>query len=141
MGSPFTPTSFLRALVLPIPSQLLGEVHVAVLRYLFADVNVGEYHTRGNFRVLDKKDTRGGYNMNYMDVRTWTLFFEDYAELSLDKFLSDGDYGNNTPRNSSNIKDSAHSEKKSSTSKVDEDRAASKEIEAVLRFDEQVDKQ
>jgi len=33
--SPFTPNSFLRALYLPVPTRLSGEIHVALLRTLF----------------------------------------------------------------------------------------------------------
>jgi len=42
--SPFTLQSFTSALLLPLPSKLLGEVHMRVLRVLFASAGVGQYY-------------------------------------------------------------------------------------------------
>jgi hypothetical protein len=45
--SPFTFQSFTSALMLPIPSRLLGEVHVRVLRVLFAAASAVHHHGVG----------------------------------------------------------------------------------------------
>lgn len=86
--SPFTPHSFLRGLILPVPNQLLGEVHVAVLRHLFASVRYGNYHVHGHVvKDLANQKKRGGNNISYMNSLTWTLFFEDYVEMTVEKFI------------------------------------------------------
>ena len=46
--SPFPPQSFLRALLLPMPSKLLGEVHVRLLRLLYAQDGMGCYSKLGD---------------------------------------------------------------------------------------------
>eukprot|EP00956_Cyclotella_meneghiniana_P020109 scaffold35078_cov23-Cyclotella_meneghiniana.AAC.1 len=60
--SPFTLQSFLSALMLPIPSRLLGEVHVRVMRVLFAHVGMGSYakHGRGEGPLFHKRIVRRG---------------------------------------------------------------------------------
>merc|ERR1712071_81704 len=64
----------------------------ALLRYLFASIKVGTYEIRGQiWKDLTSKDSRGGNNLRYMDSTTWTLFFEDYAELSIEKYIADDD--------------------------------------------------
>ena len=39
--SPFTPNVFLRALYLPVPNKLLGQIHASLLRILLASLNMG----------------------------------------------------------------------------------------------------
>ncbi len=46
--SPFPPQSFLRALLLPMPSKLLGEIHVRILRVLYANDGMGCYSKLGD---------------------------------------------------------------------------------------------
>ena len=69
------------------------------------------------------------------------FIFVDYVKLSLDRYLSDGDYGNHSPRNVTRNNRKSHHEKKLIVSKIDKDHEASKEIEAVLQLDKQLDKQ
>lgn len=59
--SPFTLQSFLSALMLPIPSRLLGEIHVRVMRVLFADIGMGSYarHGQGEGPMFLKRIVRG----------------------------------------------------------------------------------
>ena len=52
--SPFTPHVFLRALLLPYPSRLLGSVHVALLRILLTSLKMG-YHWTPIPSTKDKK--------------------------------------------------------------------------------------
>ena len=46
--SPFPPQSFLRALQLPMQSKLLGEIHVRILRVLYANEGLGCYSKLGD---------------------------------------------------------------------------------------------
>eukprot|EP00804_Cyclotella_cryptica_P023616 CCRYP_011960-RB/>CCRYP_011960-RB protein AED:0.00 eAED:0.00 QI:653/1/1/1/1/0.66/3/1621/2004 len=113
--SPFTLQSFLSALMLPIPSRLLGEIHVRVLRVLFADIGMGCYskHGRGDVPTFlrtkrsnasenglaiegeskqligDFVTERGCRNLFYLDNTTWPLFYEDYALATEEKFMDD----------------------------------------------------
>ena len=104
--SPFNPTSFLRALALPIRTRLLGEVHLSLLGYLFSSIKTGVYESRGSFhRDSGTKAARGGLNLNYMDSNTWTLFFEDYVEFTIEKFIADDDVMTNTHKLTGESKD------------------------------------
>ncbi|CAJ1942928.1 unnamed protein product [Cylindrotheca closterium] len=92
--SPFTPNVFLRALYLPYPNKLLGEVHVSLLRSLLLNLNLGygfkqkgaatHYHKR---RLIDnlRMPLRGGDNLTYLDGLSWPLFFDDYSHLTADR--------------------------------------------------------
>lgn len=87
--SPFTPNAFLRALYLPFPSKLSGQVHVALLRALLPELGY-TYRVRGkNFhkrRLLDnvRWPLRGGDNLTYLDGFSWPLFYDDYCHLTAD---------------------------------------------------------
>jgi hypothetical protein len=113
--SPFTMQSFLSALMLPIPSKLLGEIHVRVMRVLFANIGMGSYakHGRGVGPIYLKRASRNKLlksgnengavdemadefvraksydNLYYLDNLTWPLFYEDYAVATEEKFLND----------------------------------------------------
>ncbi|KAL7574973.1 hypothetical protein ACA910_010792 [Epithemia clementina (nom. ined.)] len=109
--SPFTPNVFLRALYLPFPSRLLGQIHVALLRILLPSLHMG-YHwpvtkpgqKQASPPLLNskkrKKDglkwpLRAGDNLEYLDHFTWPLFFDDYAHLIADiHYASWHDSGN-----------------------------------------------
>jgi hypothetical protein len=95
----------------------LGEIHVRVLRVLFANAGMGSYkrHGRGDGPVFLKRrsgkpllssDTNKGDesgdgiveeyvrakscdNLFYLDNLTWPLFLEDYAVVMEDKLLND----------------------------------------------------
>ena len=105
--SPFTPNVFLRALLLPFPNRLLGQIHVAVLRALLPSLHMG-YHWPSNHPnhnhassstntkspplLVSKKRKRDGLrwplragdNLEYLDPYTWPLFCDDYAHLVAD---------------------------------------------------------
>lgn len=87
--SPFTPNVFLRALNLPYPSRLMGQVHVALLRHLLPPFGY-TYRTRGSSLSKKRKidglrwDLRGGDNLTYLDSYTWPIFYDDYVHLSAD---------------------------------------------------------
>jgi hypothetical protein len=91
--SPFTPNVFLRALNLPYPSRLLGQVHVNLLRILLPRLNLGYgYRTQGGSIGVFKKRRLdgirwpliGGDNLTYLDNYTWPLFYDDYCHLTAD---------------------------------------------------------
>ena len=115
--SPFTFQAFTTALVLPLPSKLLGEVHVRVLRVLFTSAGAGQYyyeHLGDDGGVLDviqrrkrgygsqpgprakegevdeyeSVKNRGGRNLSFMDQCTWPLFYRDYV-MSTEKSILD----------------------------------------------------
>ena len=87
--SPFTLRAFGTALVLPVPSRLLGEVHLRILRVLYAARGTGSYAKVGEGRRGRGDDEeegvgkfvvkRGGDNLYFLDPTTWPLFYEDYA--------------------------------------------------------------
>ena len=101
--SPFTPNVFLRALYLPYPSKLLGQIHCSILRVLLASFNMGySVKPKGNSTpgvVLKKRRVdgirwplRAGDNLTFLDNFTWPLFFDDYVHLTADvlwAFLND----------------------------------------------------
>ena len=119
--SPFSLQSFLNSLALPIPSRLLGEIHVRVIRVLYANIGMGSYSKFGEGPVPNIKrkkkligeagtgeasgevdpdkptveeilvTKRGGDNLFFLDNATWPLFFEDYAIATEEKFLEDTD--------------------------------------------------
>lgn len=119
--SPFSMQSFLNALTLPIPCRLLGEVHVRILRVLYANIGMGTYSKHGagqNLTIRRKKilsdlmtvgkmkgescrqnpfiaeeviSKRGGDNLFFLDNTSWPLFYEDYATASEAKFLDETD--------------------------------------------------
>ena len=91
--SPFTPNVFLRALNLPYPSRLLGQVHVALLKVLLPSLNMGyTYRQRGGYAGVVKRrkvdglrwELRAGDNLTYLDAFSWPLFYDDYAHLTSD---------------------------------------------------------
>ena len=114
--SPFTPNVFLRALNLPYPSRLLGQVHVALLRVLLPSLNMGYTHRlRGGYAGVIKRrkvdgfrlELRAGDNLTYLDSFTWPLFYDDYVHLTADilhSYINDKelhvDYRVLVPRNS-----------------------------------------
>lgn len=110
--SPFTLQSFLSALMLPLPSKLLGEVHVRVMRVLFANIGMGSYDKfgRGDGPIFlkrakkneSKSDGEGASevveefvhakscdNLYFLDHLTWPLFYEDYAMATEEKFVGE----------------------------------------------------
>lgn len=91
--SPFTPNVFLRALHLPYPSRLLGQIHVALLRVLLPSLNMGyTFRQRGGYagnikrRKIDghRLELRAGDNLTYLDSFSWPLFYDDYVHLTAD---------------------------------------------------------
>ena len=91
--SPFTPNVFLRALNLPYPSRLLGQVHVALLKVLLPSLNMGyTYRQRGGYACVIKRrkvdgfrlELKAGDNLTYLDSSTWPLFYDDYVHLTAD---------------------------------------------------------
>lgn len=92
--SPFTPISFLRALYLPIPSNLIGRVHVALLRKLLLNLKMGYHFGEKNQPFLDvskkrKVDgiswpLRAGDNLQMLDSISWPVFYDDYCHLTAD---------------------------------------------------------
>jgi hypothetical protein len=92
--SPFTPTVFLRALYLPVPNRLLGQVHVTILRFLFRSLYMG-YQWKGSTtkglgavkkRKIDhlRYPLRAGDNLEYLDNYTWPVFYDDYCHITAD---------------------------------------------------------
>jgi hypothetical protein len=95
--SPFTPNVFLRALQLPVPNRLLGRIHVALLRLLFKQLQMG-YHFGGgnaktdrNYGAVKKRKVdgikwplRAGDNLELLDAYTWPVFYDDYCHLTAD---------------------------------------------------------
>lgn len=109
--SPFTPNAFLRALALPAPNKLLGDVHVALLRILFAQKlkSMGYSYKQGGggVGVTKKRQVDGirwpllaGDNLTHLDGHSWPLFYDDYCHLTADRLwesyhgtLDEGDDG------------------------------------------------
>eukprot|EP00980_Cylindrotheca_fusiformis_P012564 scaffold3084_cov144-Cylindrotheca_fusiformis.AAC.12 len=92
--SPFTPNVFLRALYLPYPNNLLGDVHVSLLRILLATLKLGyAYKEKGSSISYHKRRTvdsikiplKGGDNLTFLDGCTWPLFYDDYCHLTADR--------------------------------------------------------
>jgi len=97
--SPFTPNVFLRALLLPYPSRLMGIIHVELLRVLLTSLQAG-YHwdespssssSRGTYKFVFPTKKRGdglrwplraSDNLEYLDRYTWPVFFDDYCHMS-----------------------------------------------------------
>ena len=87
--SPFTPNVFLRAMYLPYPNKLLGQVHVNLLRILLAELGYSykpKGHNSHKRRSLDnlRWPLRGGDNLTYLDDFSWPLFYDDYCHLTAD---------------------------------------------------------
>jgi hypothetical protein len=98
--SPFTPNVFLRALYLPFPNRLMGQIHVALLRFLLSQLHMG-YHWGGNKAstpahcVFKKRKVdglrwplRAGDNLEYLDTYSWPIFFDDYCHLTADSMYA-----------------------------------------------------
>jgi hypothetical protein len=103
--SPCTPIVFLRALHLPVPTRLLGHIHVALLRLLFPQIQQHYHwgaalssHHGSNMRrfpwlphVKKRKldglrwTLRAGDDLEYLDLFTWPIFVDDYAHLTADR--------------------------------------------------------
>lgn len=92
--SPFTPNVFLRALYLPYPNKLLGDVHVGLLRILLPNLNLGySYKAKGALISYNKRRAidnirlplRAGDNLTFLDGLSWPLFYDDYCHLSADQ--------------------------------------------------------
>ena len=97
--SPFTPQAFLRALALPVPTKLLGEVHSQLLHLLYELRGLGLYTARGD--GIKASNNRGdcdgvrritahehaGENLANLDGWTWPLFYDDYFTIVEDDFL------------------------------------------------------
>jgi hypothetical protein len=91
--SPFAPTAFLRALYLPIPSKLIGRVHVALLRRLLIHLKMGYHFGEKNQPLLVAKkrkidgilwQLRAGDNLQLLDSISWPVFYDDYCHLTAD---------------------------------------------------------
>lgn len=96
--SPFTPNVFLRALALPYPNRLLGQIHVCLLRILFPNLDLGySYRQHGGLvtskrvRIEEHDGVRqmtipliAGDNLTYLDGLSWPLFYDDYVHLTAD---------------------------------------------------------
>lgn len=92
--SPFTPNVFLRALYLPYPNNLIGEIHVSLLRVLLMELNLGySFKQKGAIAQYNKRrlidnlriPLKAGDNLTYMDSLSWPLFFDDYSHLTADR--------------------------------------------------------
>ena len=92
--SPFTPNVFLRALFLPYPNRLSGQIHVAILRVLMPQLEMGySYKARGGAVGVVKKrpldgirwPLRAGDNLTFLDGVSWPLFYDDYCHLTADR--------------------------------------------------------
>lgn len=90
--SPFTPNVFLRALNLPYPNRLLGQIHVAILRLLLGSLRMGYHWGKGFSQVVAKKrkldglrwPLRAGDNLEFLDTFSWPIFYDDYCHLTAD---------------------------------------------------------
>jgi hypothetical protein len=91
--SPFAPTAFLRALYLPIPSNLIGRVHVALLRRLLIHLKMGYHFGEKHQPLLVAKkrkidgilwQLRAGDNLQLLDTISWPVFYDDYCHLTAD---------------------------------------------------------
>lgn len=93
--SPFTPNVFLRALYLPYPNKILGQVHVSLLRVLLPHLQLG-YTYKANGGHMHKRRTvdnlrwplLAGDNLTYLDSLSWPLFFDDYCHLTADRLYA-----------------------------------------------------
>jgi hypothetical protein len=94
--SPFTPNAFLRALYLPAPNRLLGEIHVALLRILFVQKlkSMGYSYKAGGggVGVIKRRQIDNirwpllaGDNLTHLDAHSWPLFYDDYCHLTADR--------------------------------------------------------
>lgn len=94
--SPFAVPAFLRALSLPFPNRLWGRIHVALLRILLSNLQMG-YHFGSSNNTLPPLDVtkrrkldgiswplRAGDNLRCLDATTWPLFYDDYCHLTAD---------------------------------------------------------
>jgi hypothetical protein len=98
--SPFTPTTFLRGLAMPVMNRLIGEIHVSLLKTLFVELGRGADFYRLSTSlmseelrpkkvgsgVVDSDDVMGSDCLTYMNESTWPLFYVDYVEATQDKF-------------------------------------------------------
>lgn len=93
--SPFTPVAFLRALSLRMPSSLLNEIHEALLRLLFANLQEKSLDTKKGKIVapfsVDKPLFPGleRRNWRYIDEMTWPLFLSDYSDMKRYQYVND----------------------------------------------------
>ena len=92
--SPFSANVFLRALYLPIPNKLMGDIHVSILRILLPQLQMGySYKEQGGGVGIHKRrqidnirwTLRGGDNLTHLDSYSWPLFYDDYCHLTADK--------------------------------------------------------
>ena len=108
--SPFTLQAFLHGLMLPVPCNLMGEIHARVLKVLFANINYGSYSKFGEeptafvrketllvdgaeYSVETEVPKKGCDNLTNMDRTTWPLFFQDYVVAVEEKFMADSNPG------------------------------------------------
>ncbi len=66
--SPFPPEAFLRALQLPLQSKLLGEIHVRILRVLYANEGLGCYSKLGDGSSSSSSSKRGSKGETEVDL-------------------------------------------------------------------------
>ena len=95
--SPFTPNAFLRALYLPTPNPIIGQVHVALLRILLVkklSKGMGySYKSQGGGVGVHKRrqvdnlrwPLLAGDNLTNLDTFSWPLFYDDYCHLTADR--------------------------------------------------------
>jgi hypothetical protein len=92
--SPFSPNVFLRALYLPYPNQLLGDIHVALLRILLPSLGQGyTFRSSSTAKPISKRRTidnlrlplLAGDNLTMLDGLSWPLFCDDYCHLTADR--------------------------------------------------------
>ena len=95
--SPFTPNVFLRALYLPVPNPIIGQVHVALLRILLVkklSKGMGySYKPNGGGMGVHKRrqldnirwPLLAGDNLTHLDTLSWPLFYDDYCHLTADR--------------------------------------------------------
>jgi hypothetical protein len=98
--SPFTPNAFLRALYLPTPNPIIGQVHVALLRILLVkklSKGMGySYKPQGGGVGVHKRrqvdnlrwPLLAGDNLTNLDTFSWPLFYDDYCHLTADRLLA-----------------------------------------------------
>ena len=99
--SPFPAFFFLRALRLQTPSKLINEIHVALLRVLYAELSGKNINNRKSKLIapiaienptipgLDQRD------WNMLDNLTWPIYFCDYADMTSSQFEIDDYLENN----------------------------------------------
>ena len=151
--SPFTPVVFLRALHLPVPTRLLGHVHVALLRLLIPHLQQ-HYHwgaavptatsnlrrfpwlPHSKKRKLDglRWTLRAGDDLEYLDLFTWPAFLDDVAHLTADQLYwsATGPPLDELNRNIDDPKDNPEVWKNLDISKVPDDWSDPKEKTQVL---------